>query len=81
MCVERGYISADSFFGSLNVDLPLDMPQLSSEEISGLRRTFALYARMPKEYWPQINRAERFDESANRIYDELRKIYQDMYFK
>jgi len=80
LCVERGYISADSFFGSLNVDVPLDMPQLSGEEISGLRRTFALYAKMPKEYWHKIKRAERFDEMGNRIYDELRKIYQEKYF-
>ena len=59
--MEKGYISEDLIFGSINVDAPLDMPQLSREEIKGLRRTFALYARMPKRYWPKIKKAEKFD--------------------
>jgi radical SAM superfamily enzyme YgiQ (UPF0313 family) len=39
LCVEKGYISEDLIFGSINVDVPLDMPQLSRKEIKGLRRT------------------------------------------
>ncbi len=80
LCVERGYISEDFNPGSLNVDAPLDMPQLSQGEIKGLRRTFSLYARMPKEYWPKIKRAEKFDEEGNRIFAELKQDYQDTYF-
>jgi len=80
LCVEKGYISEDLIFGSINVDAPLNMPQLSKDEIKGLRRTFALYARMPKEYWPKIKRAEKYDEEGNRIFAELKKIYQTKYF-
>jgi len=64
----------------LNVDISLDMPQLSREEIGGLRKTFALYARMPKKYWPKIKIAEKSDEEGNRVYSELQKIYQDEFF-
>jgi len=80
LCVERGLISSDFSPGSVNVDVSLDMPQLSKEEIKGLRRTFALYARMPKKYWPMIQRAEKFDEEGNRAFKELKKIYQNKYF-
>jgi radical SAM superfamily enzyme YgiQ (UPF0313 family) len=80
LCVERGYISEEFTPGSLNLDAPLDMPQLSREEIKGLRRTFPLYARMPKDCWSRIKKAEKFDEEGNHIYAELRKTYQDKYF-
>ena len=80
LCLERGYITNEFNPGSLNVDVPLDMPQLSREEISGLRRTFALYARMSREYWPEIKMAEKDDEEGNKIYNRLTKIYQEKYF-
>jgi pyruvate-formate lyase-activating enzyme len=80
ICVERGYISEAFTPGSINVDVSLDMPQFPKEEVKGLQRTFALYARMPKEYWPQINRAEKFDDEGNRIFKELKEIYQKNYF-
>jgi len=80
VCVERGYINEDSYFGSLNVDAPLEMPQLSKKEIKGLRRTFALYARLPKSYWPEIRKAEKFDAEGNRAFENLRNIYQEKYF-
>ena len=81
VCVERGYIPSDFNPGSMNVDVSLDMPQLPKEEIKGLRRTFALYARMPKEYWPRIKMAEKFDEKGNIAFTELQKVYQKLYFE
>ncbi len=81
LCVEKGYISEDLIFGSINVDVPLDMPQLSKDEIRGLRRTFAMYARMPKRYWPKIKKAEKCDGEGNRKFAELKTIYQDKYFR
>ncbi len=80
LCVDRGYITEDFTPGSLNVGASLDMPQLSREEIKGLKRTFALYTKMPKEDWLRIRRAEKFDEEGNRIFAELKKDYQDKYF-
>ena len=80
LCVERGYITEDFTPGSLNVGASLDMPQLSREEIKGLKRTFALYTKMPKEDWSRIRMAEKFDEEGNQIFSELKKDYQDKYF-
>ena len=79
-CVEKGWVDRDSFFGCVTVDVPLDMPQLSVDEIRGLRKTFALYAKLPREYWPRIRRAEADDEEGRREYSALAKIYQDMFF-
>jgi len=80
LCVEKGYIDNDFIFGSINVDAPLNMPQLSREEIKSLRRVFALYARMPKKYWPRIKQAEKFDDEGDKAFSELREIYQQKYF-
>jgi len=80
VCLEKGYITNEFNPGSLNVDAPLDMPQLSREEIGGLRKTFALYARMPKKYWPKIKIAEKADKEGKKAYSELRQIYQDEFF-
>ena len=80
LCLERGYISEDYTTGSLNVDVALDMPQLSREEVKGLQRTFALYVKLPRSYWPQIKRAERFDKIGNRYFNELKEIYKEKYF-
>jgi radical SAM superfamily enzyme YgiQ (UPF0313 family) len=79
-CVEKGYISEDATFGSVDVDVPLDMPQLPRKEVRGLKRTFALYSRLPKKYWSKIKRAEKFDDIGNQIFSELGQIYQEKYF-
>lgn len=77
--VKKGYICENAILGSLNTEAPLNMPQLSSQAIQGLRRTFVLYVRLPKEYWPQIRRAEIFDEEGNRILAQLKQIYMEKY--
>lgn len=79
-CIEKGWTRAEDIAGCLTMDLPLDMPQLGREEIMGLRKTFALYARLPREYWPQIERAEKDDEEGRAMFDALRKMYTERYF-
>ncbi len=78
--VKKGYISKENFTGCVTIDMPLDMPQLSREELDGLRKTFALYAKMPREYWPEIKKAEKDDESGRKTFAKLRKIYMNKFF-
>ncbi len=80
VCIEKGYVPDDFIFGSINVDAPLNMPQLLREEIMGLRRTFALYVGLSKDYWPKIRVAEKFDREGNKAFSELSKIYQERHF-
>ncbi|MBT4671939.1 MAG: B12-binding domain-containing radical SAM protein [Rhodospirillaceae bacterium] len=80
VCVKEGFIEPDHTPGSFLSDFALDQPQLSREEVLGLRKTFALYVRFPEKDWPLIERAEKDDEEGNRIYDELRARYANSYF-
>lgn len=78
-CVKKGYINMSDIVGCLTIDTPLDMPQLSKKEIEGLRKTFALYARMPKKYWPEIKKAEKNDDEGKTIFKKLREKYIEKY--
>ena len=81
LCVEKGYIRADQLgFGSMTTSLFLDLPTFPKEQIQGLRRTFSLYVRMPKKYWPDIKLAEIFDEEGNKIFNDLSNIFKEKYF-
>jgi len=72
----EGFIRKDlSGRGCLTVGCALDMPQFPNEEIRGLMRTFVLYVKMPKRFWPQIRVAERFDEEGDKKIRELKEIY------
>lgn len=79
MAVEQGLISKDKIAGDYRIDDGLDMPQLSREEVKGLRRTFPLYVKFPKEMWPEIKKAEKFDEEGNAAFERLGKIYKEKY--
>ena len=39
-----------------------------------------MYVRMLKKYWPDIERAEKFDEEGNHIFSDLSTIFQEKYF-
>src|SRR3989344_9407412 len=73
LSVERGYIPQDHMAGDYRADFTLNMPHISKEEILGLQRTFVLYAKFPREIWPEIRIAEKFDEEGNKKFEELSK--------
>ncbi len=54
----------------------LDMPDLSSEDILGLKRTFYAYAVMDKSLYPIIKICETPTETSNKILEEISKIYR-----
>lgn len=76
-CVEKGYLDKDYIHdGRLPPTEPvLDMPQISKSETKGLVRTFALYAVLPKKYWPTIKKCEVFTQEGDAIFDSLAKLY------
>ena len=80
VCVNQGLLSRNRVIRNLTIGAGLDMPQLSKKEIEGLRKTFALYARLPEDYWPKIRIAEGDDEAAQQAFEELRNIYGEKYF-
>jgi len=72
LCLDKGYIKGDE-------DLPLSwynrsvltMPSLSKDEIAGLEKTFVLYVKLPKSYWPEIKIAEQDNNEGNLMFEKL----------
>jgi radical SAM superfamily enzyme YgiQ (UPF0313 family) len=78
-CLKKGYISPDLVVsGDITEGSLLKMPQITSNELRGLSRTFPLYVKLPEEDYPQIKKAEQLDEEGDRIYEELKNKYRAM---
>ena len=59
---------------------PLDMPQFPRSEVNKIIKTFNMYVKFPKSRWPEIKMAEEETPEANRIYNNLRDEFIDLYF-
>lgn len=73
-CIEQGFIKGNEEIPSFTEVSILKMPSISSEEISNLRRTFMLYAKLPKRYWPDIEKCEKDIGSNQDLFDSLVKL-------
>jgi radical SAM superfamily enzyme YgiQ (UPF0313 family) len=71
LCIERGYITGKEPLVSFTGSSILKMPQISPREISNLRRTFLLYAKLPELYYPEIEKCEHDYENNLTLYHEL----------
>jgi hypothetical protein len=40
-----------------------------------------MYVRFERKLWPDIERAEKFDEEGNKIFRELFNLYQNRFYK
>lgn len=80
-CVQKGYINDDTQTINITKDTVLNMPSMSADEIRGLVRTFTLYVRFPIERYPEIARAEKFDDEGNRVFKKLQAEYWEKYLK
>lgn len=80
VCIEKGFLDKDSLTGHTTEASMLNMPQLTSQNIHGMMRTFCMYVKFPKNWWQYIERAEKFTEEGNKIFNRLNNIYHDIYF-
>ncbi len=81
LAVQRGYIS-DDVIAPTNADYSiLNMPQFPKEKISGMRRTFNMYVKFPKNRWDEIREAEEFTPQGNAVWEQLRDEFVTTYFK
>ena len=81
LCVKKGYIPKDHYCGKPNTTTSLKpIAGISPEELEGLRRTFALYARMPREYWSDIRKAEGNDQQSTQVFGQLASRYRELFF-
>ncbi len=46
------------------------------DEYKGLLRTFYLYVKFQKRFWPEIQKAEKLDKQGNTVYRKFAEIYK-----
>jgi len=80
-CVDNGLFDANDKVHQLLDGAALKMDTISYKELKGLQRTFPLYARFAESEFPDIKKAEEFDEEGNKQYDELARKFSQIYFK
>ncbi len=78
LCVDKGYIKGNEIVSiDTTRDSMLNMPQISSDELRGLARTFPLYVKLPEDQYSKIKLAEKEDKEGERVFEELAKKYRE----
>ena len=70
-CIERGYIDGTEKARTFTDMSILKNQPMSPEEIRNLRRTYRLYTKLPKEYFPKIQLCEKDYENHKELFKEL----------
>lgn len=74
-CKDKGYITKKTAPCYSLVKPGLDMPQLSYDEIFGLKRTFFAYSAMDEKLYPIIKLCEPKNEYTDKILNEISDIF------
>jgi radical SAM superfamily enzyme YgiQ (UPF0313 family) len=80
LAVRRGYMNPDIIANANTEDSPLNMPCFPKERIRGLRRTFVMYTRFPKDRWGDIRLAEESTPEGDAQWARLREEFVATYF-
>ncbi len=75
MAVEEDFMKEDEET-YLYTDSCLNMPQLSPCEIRGLAKTFSLYRKVPKCFYPLVRLCEKDGKLRNELFKFLHKIFK-----
>ena len=79
--INKGYLDENTFTTHTTSSSLLTMPQLTSEQIDGMFRTFLMYVRFEKALWKDIQRAEKLDSEGNKMWNALFSLYQERFYK
>ncbi|MDO9034019.1 MAG: radical SAM protein [Methanoregula sp.] len=69
---KEGYISPGLIARSVTRPTMLTMPKYPPDQIEGMRRCFVLYIKLPKERWPDIEKAEKLTHEGDMMWEKLR---------
>ena len=78
---DLGFVEKGTLARCINNPTMIDMPQFTKEQIQGLIRCFVLYVKMPKDRWPEIEKAEPLTFEGDRIWGELKAECAAKYMK
>ncbi len=79
LAVQNNYLDPDSICPANSDDTMLNLPDFSPDQMKGLRRTFAMYVKFPKNRWKDIERAEKLTYEGDKIWESLRQEYMATY--
>lgn len=79
VCELEGYLKEEDIAKDYRLAPTLDLPQLSLKELEGLQRTFPLYVKFPKSEWPLIRICEGRGPEADKLYEEMARIYTERF--
>ena len=79
LCLKKGLLRADSITNKTDMAMEsvLDFPDSFKKELRGLLKTFNLYVKLPKEYYPQIKVAEKDDSEGRSMFKKLGNLLTD----
>jgi len=76
---EAGFVEKGLIARSATKPTLLNMPQYPPDQIEGMRRCFILYVKLPKNRWPEIEKAEALTPEGDKIWENLRNEVKEMY--
>ena len=82
-CERLGYLKYEDISKSLVARIdenPLDMPLFPRSEVGKIVKTFNMYVKFPKSRWPEIKLAEEETPEGQKIYNELKDEFVDLFF-
>jgi anaerobic magnesium-protoporphyrin IX monomethyl ester cyclase len=68
---DKGWIKEGAKIPTFTESSIIDQPTLSSKEVANLRRTFMLYAKLPKKYWSEVKKCEDNYEGNKDLFKKL----------
>ncbi|MBT4701081.1 MAG: B12-binding domain-containing radical SAM protein [Rhodospirillaceae bacterium] len=80
MCEEAGYLHPDTLCPANSENTVMTLPNFTSEQLIGLKRTFAMYARFPKDRWPEIKLAEELTPEGDEVWTRLSEEFTQEFF-
>jgi len=72
ICLREGYMADECHEVDYSISSLLKLPNFPIEEIEGLKRTFVMYVKMDKSFYPEIKSAE----SDGATFNKLAEIYR-----
>ncbi|MEK7376166.1 MAG: radical SAM protein [Candidatus Margulisiibacteriota bacterium] len=79
-CVDNGLLDRDAKTEQLLDGADIKNPYVNRNELKGIQRTFSLYARLPKDRWPEIKLAESFDARGETAFEKLTEEFHNKFF-
>jgi hypothetical protein len=70
-CIDKGYINGDEKAKTFTDRSILKNQPMSPDEIQNMRRTYRLYTKLPKNYFPKIELCEKNYKNNKKLFEEL----------